>query len=262
MNSDRFSSTACQKSSRPYLVPVSSQMEMGIPHSVNSTILQLNHLYVIRLSDGEAIWRHAGKKIFLRPRGMVASSFCSLTQRFKEGDNGDRSCQAIRTCQDHLLPCYSLTAPGWNKELQLRCWVHPNPVSRGRALALESPPPLTYDPRPSPPINLTQERVCVELWERREGWSQTVGVPHLTPTFISHVPLPKWMNLSVPQFLLLSNKNNNMHSSHSIGFLWGLNVYFKCLEHVSSNLWFGLRKRQLVGTVPGSGEGGSQTPAD
>lgn len=89
-------------------------MEMGIPHSMNSTILQLNHLYVIRLSGGGFIWLYALTKIFLKPRVIFFSlpflSLRDLTEVMVETG----AAKSLMTCQKN----FSLTllhSPGWDK---------------------------------------------------------------------------------------------------------------------------------------------------
>lgn len=115
---------------------------------------------------------------------------CSLTRRFKEGDNGDRSCQGIRTCPDHLLPCFPPSAP-WPSYRTAVEMLGPSQPSIKREgfglLASESPPPLNYDPRPSPPINLAQERVALSSRREKGGMESDCWSSTLDSTFINHV---------------------------------------------------------------------------
>lgn len=86
--------------------------------------------------------------------------------------------------------------PGRVTELQLRCWAHPNPVWVATVyckreglglLASESPPPLNYDPRSSPPINLAQERVALSSRGEKGGMESDCWSSTLDSTFINHV---------------------------------------------------------------------------
>lgn len=91
-------------------------MGMGILHSMNSTILQLNHLYVIRLSGGGAVWLPALKKIFLKPRVIFPFFFpflqlSDLKEVVVETEAVKPSCRVRTTSLSITL----LHSPGWAK---------------------------------------------------------------------------------------------------------------------------------------------------
>ena len=125
----------CQKSAQLYLAPVFSEMGMGILHSMNSTILQLNHLYVIRLSGGGAVWLPALKKIFLKPRVIFPFFFpflqlSDLKEVVVETEAVKPSCVSGQPLS--LLLSYILQAE--LRGLQRSCCIPPHPASRRRSL--------------------------------------------------------------------------------------------------------------------------------
>lgn len=178
-------------------------MGMGILHSMNSTILQLNHLHVIRLSGGGAIWLPALKKIFLKPR-VIFPFFLPFLQLsdLKEvvvETEAVKPSWHVRTIS--LLFFYILQAE--LRELQWSCRVPPNPVSRGRSLLLSLNLPfwllhLTCGPQILP-THLTLLRKGTASSPRIGKWRVESVYWHLRPDLY----ICKWWHLGESAFLFL-----------------------------------------------------------
>lgn len=160
-------------------------MGMGILHSMNSTILQLNHLYVICLSGGGAIWLHALKKIFLKPRIIFPFFFPFLKLNdLVEVMVATRAVKPVMMCQDNLS-IIVLYSTGWVKGTTCG-WPGPSQSnskgetpSESQPLFLNFAPYLQFPVSPHP-SNLAQERSTFSYRIQKRGWNQTVGVSNLT----------------------------------------------------------------------------------
>lgn len=145
-------------------------MGMGILHSMNSTILQLNHLYVICLSGGGAIWLHALKKIFLKSRVIFLLflhflELSDLTEVMVE-TGAVKPSRRVRTISLSIIILHS---PGWVKGTAAELLGPAQSNNKGASFASESQLPLLtfapylQPPDPSHPSNLAQERVYFYL---------------------------------------------------------------------------------------------------